>query len=521
MGNVTSMQRDHAFPRCDSGKRTRGGLTSLHKKAGGYPHPANFDCVRVITAPPRPQCSPGYELQYVGGSQCCVKLIEEPVLRTCDSGTLRDKECSEYKEIDPSLECPPDFTLSNRLRKCRREIEMIPMEGCPDGYMMDSASRCVKLQRAEPLKTCPLGTVPVAGQCIRSRVVPPRISCPPLYKRDGDECLKAHIIESEEHCEGDHAMMNGECVLEKILDASIRCDEGYKYDRENGDCYKVLRKPVSKYCEDGVYNDVTEECEIMEAILPGMTCPSGYEVNDNDDCVKVDVQPVKKECSPGFELRGDDCVFNEAVSPTVACPSGYMMVEDACIRPSYKPKWTKCQNGFELEGDRCVAVEEIAPDFRCPRGFDLEGDICVKEVISPASEDCESPNAKVVRGVCVEETSKDPVNTCQAPYVYNIKTMLCEDEEVVAPELECPPGSVYQGGCVTEHVIKPVARCPEYHHYDQYYLNCKQTKRYLPVLPHQKGQSLLHHVPVHSVTSSSTFSQWTPSVSHDFFLNQH
>eukprot|EP00922_Rhytidocystis_sp_ex-Travisia-forbesii_P036053 GHVS01053489.1.p1 GENE.GHVS01053489.1~~GHVS01053489.1.p1 ORF type:complete len:622 (+),score=73.36 GHVS01053489.1:490-2355(+) len=436
------------------------------------------ECIRIITVPPRPYCPPGFETtNSFGGEQACVKYTQESPEPYCGRGyTMRGDSCFRSSVHDPSFTCiDPEFTMVGR--QCQRLLEMKPMEGCPEGHMLDGNS-CVKVERQAPFDVCPQGSIPLNGACVTRTVKPAEKTCPRGFTMEGENCLKADVIKSVK-CEEDAQWDGSECMQEKILEAAQKCDDGWTLEAD-GFCTKVLKKRPTKFCEDGQLNPRTQQCEKMEAILPDFTCPPGYENNDDNDCVKLTVEPVEYKCTPRFELKNKQCVLEESTPPDQQCPDSFLLIDDSCMRPSYRPKWRKCQNGFNLVADHCTAVQEMAPEMICPTGFDLKVNQCVEERRLDAQLRCSSPDVELRGGRCIGTISRPSKEECEKPYVYNKKTRMCEDKEVVEPDIECPAGYENKGECLRTERTQPVPRCPDDHYYDQYYNNCVANKRYVP-----------------------------------------
>eukprot|EP00922_Rhytidocystis_sp_ex-Travisia-forbesii_P036052 GHVS01053488.1.p1 GENE.GHVS01053488.1~~GHVS01053488.1.p1 ORF type:complete len:615 (+),score=84.42 GHVS01053488.1:150-1994(+) len=476
------------------------------KSDRNHPTPTPTECIRVIRVPPRPYCPRGYEADNAfGGDEACVKFSQEAAEAYCANGyTMRgeDEGCYRSSVHAPSLTCvDPQFTMVGR--QCQRLLEMRPMEGCPEEHMLDGNS-CVKVERQSPFEVCPQGSMPLNGSCLTRTVQPAEKWCPSGYTMEGENCLKADIIKSEVKCEEDAEWDGNDCVQEKILEAIQKCEEGWTLERD-GFCTKVLKQRPTKFCEDGQLNPKTDQCEKMEAILPDFTCPPGYDTNDNNDCIRVVVEPVEYKCSaPRFVLKKKKCVREESSPPDQQCSDSFLLINDSCMRPTYKPKWKRCQNGFNLVADHCTAVQEMAPEMICPTGFKLKVNQCVEERRLDPQLRCSKPEMELRAGRCIRRISRPSKVDCEEPYTYNEETRMCEDKEVVEPDVDCPSGYENKGECIRVERTEPLTRCPDEHYYDEYYANCKPNKRYVPT-------KSVHTPPPQHHLKPTTFSPVTTS----------
>ncbi len=306
---------------------------------------------------------------YCDGAEICVAgVCQNGVAVDCDDAVACTADACD--EVTDACQNTPDDTL------------------CANGLFCDGVEVC------DPLQGCLAAASP----------------CPALCDEDADACVTCLVdadCNNGAFCDGLETCVAGACQA----GAPVDCDDAIACttDQCDEDTVTCLHAPDNAICDNGMFCDGVETCDVVAGCVSGTVPCSGLCNETVDSCVEC---LVDADCDNGAFCDGPEtCVAGVCQPATpIDCDDALACTADVCDEVADRclntPDDVVCDNGLFCDGAELCdvtlgCVEATAP---CAQLCDEESDSCVECLVAA---DCDN-------GAFCDGLESCVTGTCQA-----------------------------------------------------------------------------------------------------------
>eukprot|EP00388_Colpodella_angusta_P019145 GDKJ01047870.1.p1 GENE.GDKJ01047870.1~~GDKJ01047870.1.p1 ORF type:complete len:532 (-),score=91.61 GDKJ01047870.1:215-1810(-) len=284
------------------------------------------ECVSIISEVPSAGCPSGLFLRADGLCQgadrinavkscpagyvestadTCTKLLTVSAVFTCNENYSLDNFASSCKRtvVSPAnLICPQNSVRSGDL--CYTSTTTGKIASCEQGlqYMSDATCR----HTTTPTSACPSDYIIKDGVCASSTTSPLTLSCPPGTTET-----------SSTTCQG---MVR--------VNATPSCvDSSFTLSADQKSCLYTFTASPTLACPDSYAPSATSvgKCDSLSRAIKQGACPSGYNLLYGTICQKDTGASASVQCRAGLNFNpvSGFCEVIQAVNPIATCPSGW------------------------------------------------------------------------------------------------------------------------------------------------------------------------------------------------------
>jgi hypothetical protein len=429
----------------------------IHTPREGFCDDGRF-CNGIERCDPALDCQSGPAPEVDDGVSCTVDACDEANDRVthaaqdglCDDGLF----CNGAERCDPVLDCQsgaaPEVEdgvscTADACDEARDAVIHSPRDGsCDDGLFCNGIERC------DPVLDCQVGAAPGVDDGVfctvdacdeeadavvhtpqGSRCGPEELCDPQMGCVEAPECASDADCDDGRFCNGaERCDPDGRCAAgtppprnDRVSCTRDACDEAND---------RVTHSPLDSFCDDGVFCNGAERCDVMRGCRAGVAPVVEDGVSCTLDACEEGLGAVVHTPRDAFCDDGRFCNGVERCDPALDCQAGaaprvddgVSCTLDACDEALdavvHAPDDAACEDGDPCTVDRCgssgcegAALAVCAPDDACcPVGCGAVEDndcasVCGDGVLEVGSEACEA-DADCPRGgrcadcACVE-----------------------------------------------------------------------------------------------------------------------
>lgn len=224
------------------------------------------------------------------GSTCVAQRSSTRYLSSrCQPNSIRRGDMCHYLS---TASCPSGYTLNGYASVCYDnsipddEPKQWVSPICPSGTTYWDLQWCRDISGYEPTKTCTQGTYNSStGRCETVEYYNRVAQCQFGGNLRGSRCEQYATENHGTYClsGGEYNANTGSCEIDIQEPAKRYCDAPAVMEPDGASC-RITEDYEFQYCEDNTYspNDDYSLCERTLTEVPVLTCPEGYEVNEEE-----------------------------------------------------------------------------------------------------------------------------------------------------------------------------------------------------------------------------------------------